>query len=424
MLRPSSVSGLCDALVVFGEYLGERHPQLTSLRQLERGHVEGFLAVNATRRWRGRLARDRQVAPTVAHATVLSVRNFLDDITAWGWAERPARQLIFPADVPRLPRPLPRALSPRDDTALMCAVAALEDPFARCGLTVLRGAGLRLGELLDVELGGVADYGPAGSWLRVPLGKLATERSVPLDPDTLAALDTWAAQRGRQRAHPHPRTGIPIDFLFTERGQRLGPWRIRKGLDQAVAAAGLVGPDGRPLRVVPHQLRHTYATSLINAGMSLQALMALLGHVTPEMTLRYAALADPTVRAAYDAAITKVRARRELPLVISGRPVIPDRVAWLRAEMLKTRVAHGYCSRHLAAEACPYANICEQCDNFTTSTEFLPQLEAQLADAIELRHDAEARGWDSEVARHARVIASLTRHLDRLTHSKPTEATT
>lgn len=63
---------------------------------------------------------------------------------------------------------------------------------------------------------------------------------------------------------------------------------------------------------------------------------------------------------------------------------------------------------------CPYANICEQCDNFTTSTEFLPQLQAQLADELALQEDAEARGWDSEVARHARVITSLQRHLDRL----------
>ena len=59
--------------------------------------------------------------------------------------------------------------------------------------------------------------------------------------------------------------------------------------------------------MTPHQLRHTYATELANAGMSLQALMAILGHVTPEMTLRYATLASPTLRAAYDQAIGKVR---------------------------------------------------------------------------------------------------------------------
>ena len=56
--------------------------------------------------------------------------------------------------------------------------------------------------------------------------------------------------------------------------------------------------------------------------------------------------------------------------------------------MLKTRVAHGYCSRQLAAEACPYANICEQCDNYVTAPEFIPQLQAQLADVTALRDDA------------------------------------
>ena len=166
-------------------------------------------------------------------------------------------------------------------------------------------------------------------------------------------------------------------------------------------------------------IRHSPITlfTSFNAGMSLQALMALLGHVTPEMTMRYAALANDTVRDAYDAAMTRVRARGELPLVVAGRPVVPDRIEWLRTEMLKTRVAHGYCSRHLAAQACPYANICEQCDNYVTSAEFLPALRDQLADERTLRDDAEARGWDGEVARHARVIASLQRHLDRLTPS-------
>jgi integrase len=75
-----------------------------------------------------------------------------------------------------------------------------------------------------------------------------------------------------------PRLNRPADFLFTERGRRLGAFRLRRGLDDAVAAAGLRGRDGQSLRVTPHQLRHTYATNLVNAGMSLQALMALLGH--------------------------------------------------------------------------------------------------------------------------------------------------
>jgi hypothetical protein len=148
--------------------------------------------------------------------------------------------------------------------------------------------------------------------------------------------------------------------------------------------------------------------------MSLQALMALLGHVTPEMTSRYVHLADTALRTSYHAAMAKAGETRQLPLFVRDRPIVPERIEWLHSEMLKTCVTHGYCSRHLAAEACPYANICEQRDNYTTSNEFLPQIQAQIDDEAALRDDALARGWDSEAARHARVIASLQRHLDQL----------
>jgi integrase len=106
---------------------------------------------------------------------------------------------------------------------------------------------------LDLELGCVVSYEPTGTWLRVPLGKLGTERAVPLDANTVAELDAWAAHRGQHRPRPHPRTGKPTEYLFAEHGRRLGPWPIRKRLADAAAAA----------------------------GMNLQALMALLGHVTP-----------------------------------------------------------------------------------------------------------------------------------------------
>jgi hypothetical protein len=132
-----------------------------------------------------------------------------------------------------------------------------------------------------------------------------------------------------------------------------------------------------------------------------------------EVLLRvYATLASPTLRTAYDEAMGKMR--RQFTLTPAGRPIIPDKISWLHSEMLKTRVAHGYCSRHQAAGACPYANICETCDNFVTGPEFAPALRDQLTDVQDLHADAQSRGWDSEAARHARVINALTDHLTRL----------
>jgi integrase len=422
-LRPGTVAMRTDNLIVFAEYLASAHPEVVRLTQLRRApHIEGFLVWNHGRPWRGRVARDRPVVASVSHGTVVDLRMFFDHLAIWGWAERPPGRLLLPSDTGKLPRPLPRALPPDIDRALIGAVRTLDDLFVRCGLLMLRGTGLRIGELLDLELDCLWDTPSHGSWLRVPLGKLDTERMVPLDADTLAALDAWMARRGPHRALPHPRDGRPTDFLFVERGTRCSAYRLRKGLDHAVAIAGLTGTDRTPRRVTPHQLRHTFATDLVNGGMSLQALMALLGHVTPEMTLRYAQLASPTVRVAYDTAMAKGRLR-QLPIVTGApAPVVADRVAWLRSEMLKTRVAHGYCSRNLVADACAYANICEQCDNFVTAPEFLPALHEQLADVRALRDDAEMRGWNSEVARHARVITSLEGHIRRLQHDHITAA--
>ncbi|MFI0425277.1 tyrosine-type recombinase/integrase [Spongiactinospora sp. 9N601] len=415
VLRPRSVESLVNDLLPFAEYLTDQHPDVTSLRQLERHHIEGYLTFNRTRPWRGQRAAagaDRTVSAAVAQAAALSLRNMLDDLAAWGWAEAPPRRLIFAADIPKLDQPLPRALPPDIDAALMNAVARLDDDFARLALPVLRGAGLRVGELLDLEIGSIIDYGPTGTWLKVPLGKLATERMVPLDADALAALDEWTTLRGVHRPLPHPRTGTPTDFLFTLHGRRLGATRLRNGLLAAAELAGLRAPDGGVLVVTPHQLRHTWATSLANAGMSLQALMALLGHVTPQMTIRYATLASPTLRTAYDEAMGKMR--RQFTLTPAGKPIVPDKVTWLNNEMLKTRVAHGYCSRHEAAGACPYANICETCDNFVTGPEFTDALHSQLTDVQALQADAGNRGWDSEAARHARVADALTDHISRL----------
>jgi len=415
-LRPGTVYARVKTLTVFCDWLALHHPQASRLDQLERTvHIEPFLAWARTRPWRGANGNGRIISATQYHHDIVDLRVFFDDIACWGWPSQPRQRLLFIADIPRMPQPVPRALPPDIDRALMAAVAELGDPFTRTGLQVLRATGMRIGELLDLELDCLVDFGQHGPWLRVPLGKLATERMVPLDEDIVAVLDAWIAQRGLQRALAHPRDGRPADFLFCERGRRPTAHRLRRSLLQAAETAGLTGTDGTTLRVTPHQLRHTYGTALVNGGMSLPALMALLGHVTPEMTLRYAKLANPTIRAAYQAAMDKTRVGANLPIAaINRRPTAPDRVEWLASEMLKTRVAHGLCARDPAAGACPYANICEQCDNFVPTPDDAPVLHAQLGDIRRLREDATARGWTDETARHDRVIDRLEDHLQRL----------
>lgn len=158
-LRPNTVIARTKALRVFFDYLAEYHPEVTRLDQLDRTrHVEPYLAWARTRPWRGKNRHSRTIGLTVYHQDVVDLRCFLEDIAGWGWASAPPRRLLFYGDIPRTPDALPRALTPDVDRALMAAVARLDDLFMRTGLLLLRATGMRVGELLDLELDCLLDF--------------------------------------------------------------------------------------------------------------------------------------------------------------------------------------------------------------------------------------------------------------------------
>jgi integrase len=396
--RPDTVTCMATRLVHFGRFLADLDPELTSLADLDRqGHIEPYLnsvasAINS---------KNGEPITTADQARrILTVSSFLNDVTEWGWTDAPKRRLVFRTDYPRLPKPLPRYLPVDADRRLGEALARSDFRLAADALLLARACGLRIGELLDLELDCVHEIPGNGAWLKVPLGKLDTERMVPLDDETITLIDRICATRSEGRALAHPRTGRPAQFLFTHHGRRLAQQALRLELDRAGEAAGIG-------HVKPHQLRHTFATAMVNAGVSLQALMALLGHVSAEMSLRYGRLFDTTVRAEYERALEL--AKSQLGQLPNGRTRIPvtGDGDWRDAPAIKARLAGGYCLRAPAQGSCPYANICEHCPNFRTDAASVSVLSAQRTDAEALAADAEARGWIDEADRHRRLVARL-----------------
>jgi site-specific recombinase XerD len=400
-LARSTVQGAASELAFFGRFLARHDPDLASLALLGRQrHIEPYLTEVAA------AVHHRTGAPiaaSTARKRIQCVGSFLDAITEWGWPEAPARRLVFPRDAPKLPRPLPRYLPPDAERALLAALEASPNRLRADALLLLRATGMRIGELTDLELDCVHEVPGSGAWLKIPLGKLLTERMVPIDEETVELVDRIVARRSPGRPLRHPRTGKLADFLLTHQGRRIPADTLREELRRAAAEAGLDG-------VVPHQLRHTYATALVNAGCSLQALMALLGHVSAEMSLRYGRLFDTTVRDEYQRALTLAKAQLG-PVLPGERTQLPLTAItggnWRDTPLIKARLAGGYCLRTAAQGPCAYANICEHCPNFRSEASFLPVLQLQRADAETLAADAAARGWGDEAARHRRLIDRL-----------------
>jgi site-specific recombinase XerD len=71
------------------------------------------------------------------------------------------------------------------------------------------------------------------------------------------------------------------------------PRKLRNALRDVATAAGISA------RIVPHQMRHTYATEMLRAGVTLTAVMKLLGHKSPHMTLHYLEITQADLQREY-----------------------------------------------------------------------------------------------------------------------------
>ncbi|MBV9328010.1 MAG: site-specific integrase [Chloroflexi bacterium] len=259
----STVSHMATRLAHFGRLIARLDPDLTSLADLDRRrHIEPFLHdVAARHRFTG-----APLSASERRDRILVIGRMLSAIAEWGWPEAPERRFIFARGVPRLPRALPRYIPPDADRRLTRELERSPNQLRADALLLMRATGLRIGELVDLELDCVHEVPGQGAWLKVPLGKLDTERMVPLDDETLAILDRIVANRSPGRPLRHPRTGRLVEFLLTHQGRRISVYTLRDELGYVAKAAGLGV-------ITPHQLRHTYATALVNAGVSLQVLM-------------------------------------------------------------------------------------------------------------------------------------------------------
>src|ERR1035438_4464351 len=88
--------------------------------------------------------------------------------------------LILTEGLPRLPEYLPRALSPEDDQRLQQELSRTDDLLSNA-LLLTRATGIRIGECIHLALDCLRSLGPNQWGLHVPLGKLYTERLVPVD---------------------------------------------------------------------------------------------------------------------------------------------------------------------------------------------------------------------------------------------------
>jgi integrase len=254
-LHPSTVGNYHGSVRHFLTWLGADYPEVCHLDQLRRDpHILGWLT---------RLRCETSLsAPESCMNRIGHIRRILNEL-AWTEQLPNLAQLIRRQDVPRTPKRLPRTLPAQQDELLQQEFLRRNDLGANVML-LLRHTGMRIGECADLPCDCLHSTAPDQWAIQVPLGKTKTERMVPVD-DFVRQL----VQRLRFFRALDP---LPADGLLLARPLTKGTVirQLRDYLHQVCFAVGL------PTKIVPHQLRHTYASE-----------MKLLGHSSPDMTMLY-----------------------------------------------------------------------------------------------------------------------------------------
>jgi len=271
----------------------------------------------------------------------------------WDWDDRPQRVPILFGDLPRQDKPLPKALDDPSAARLLRAAQAHPRMLVRVVCEALLRTGLGVSELVNLEHDAVVQIG-AGHWLHVPVGELHDDRYIPLHPQ----LVTLIADYRNRYVSAGNRLLIP-----RENGKPMDRHGVTRYLNNAAQDAGLG-------HLHPHQMRHTLATQAINRGMSLEAIAALLGHHSMDMTLRYAKIANRTVADEYFAVTEKVEALYHNPPALPGPAAGPE-MARLHREMRQRMLGNSYCTRPETLD-CTFESVCKTCTFFQTSIEFPP----------------------------------------------------
>ena len=318
-LRPDTVSGYRGVTRRFLSYLRAAFPRLRRLRQLRRD--PHLLA------WFRSLCEQQ---PPLSNKTrinlLLCLRRLLEDLAANGHSLAP--DLIRREDFPPPPHYLPRPLSPQDDQLLQQQLRRTNDLHANA-LLLTRATGIRIGECIDLALDCLRQLGPDQWALHVPLGKLHTERLVPADADIRQIVARILALRAS--ASPAclaqsaglllPRAGSRDAFYQT----------LLPALADAATRAGCSGP------VTPHRLRHSFASEMLRLGVSLPALMQLLGHHDIRMTMRYVQVTQQDLQREFHEARQNAAQPHRFPILsVPNSPASAD-LAGIRQALTATR---------------------------------------------------------------------------------------
>lgn len=188
---------------------------------------------------------------------------------------------------PKIEKHLPQVLAVEEVLAILNQVDMTKPLGLRNSalLELIYGSGLRVSELLDIEMGDIH----LNQGYIIVKGKGSKERMVPISDPAIISLRNYII-KGREQLLGDTKTNI---LFLNQSGHRLSRQGFFKLLKKLASDAGVI------TECSPHTLRHSFATHLLENGMDLRTLQSLLGHEDISTTQIYTHISQKRIKEIY-----------------------------------------------------------------------------------------------------------------------------
>lgn len=312
--KPATVDSYKGALRSFYLFMTQHR---LALKRLKRSHMENFMLER----------KNKNLSESTRAKDLINTRIYLRWLYEDGAFECNPDHLIRNRDIPKTPDRLPRYLSPDVDRELQKRLINSDDIF-HLGFFLMRHTGIRVSELRALKFDCIWKNTTNQDFLKIEIGKLNSERLIPLDKKYVAVIHR-IQEKSKQYCE------APERLIYQPCGKEPRADDFFETFDEITDGIKTEKP------IVTHQLRHTYATQMLNAGMSMAALKEILGHKSFRMTAIYAKVHLQTVVDEYVEASKVYQKKFALPTAVPRQNDDPDQtlsnvILVIKKKMTKT----------------------------------------------------------------------------------------
>lgn len=281
--------------------------------------------------------KDKKLGQRTRSAVARSVRAYLRWLNEEKKISRSVDEILPGHLIPKIPKTLPKPLDPELDRRMQKVLEETDDIYYQ-SILLMRRTGLRSAELRKLAFDCIEFDPKKRARLIVPPVKLGIERRVPLDADLVALIrkiQTMSVKNFKLSKNP------PVLVIgHTGTPPRYEPF--------AAAMAEVCSKLNTKKWINLHALRHTYATNLLSAGLSITSLKEILGHKSIHMSLGYAKVTQEKIHVEYQAALSKMNEARIPELLVPKTETVDD-VFQALSRLITKRIDTGADAKKLKA---------------------------------------------------------------------------